>query len=98
MLGLEGVETNDIEVISDIEISAISVVIDATSSTIPNNVTEDENRNNENNLGQIKRSSENEYPLLKNEQPSPGTTTKNHSSTRPVSYRYGKLNYREVKT
>ena len=49
-------ETNDIEVVSDIEISAIPVVIDATNSAMPNPVTVDEKRDNENNIGQIKRS------------------------------------------
>ena len=69
-LGLEGVETNVIEVVSDIEISAIPVVIDSTNSAMPNTVNE--NRDNENNLGQIKCSSDHKYPFIKNEQPSSG--------------------------
>ena len=69
---MKGVETNDIEVISDIEISAIPVVIDATNSAMPNTLTVDVKSDNENNLGQIKRSSDHEYPLIKNEQPSSG--------------------------
>ena len=75
-LGLEGVETNDIEVVSDIEISAIPVMIDATNSAMPNTVTVDDKRDNENNLGQIKRSSDHKYPLIKNEQLSSGTKKK----------------------
>ena len=43
-LGLEGVETNAIEAVSDREISAIPVVIDATNSTTPNTATVDEKR------------------------------------------------------
>ena len=98
-LGMEGVETNDIKVVSDIEISAIPVVIDVTNSTMPNTVTVDEKRDNENNLGQIKCSSDYEYPLTKNEQPSSGTKKKNHFSFTPVNYRYGELHYRgKVKT
>ena len=42
VLGLEGVETNDIEVVSHIEISTIPVVIDATNNTMPNTATVDE--------------------------------------------------------
>nr|XP_047124218.1 uncharacterized protein LOC124806953 [Hydra vulgaris] len=59
-LGLEGLETNDIEVVSDIEISAMPVVFDATNSATPNTVTTDEKSDNENNLGQIKHSSNHE--------------------------------------
>ena len=41
LLGLEGVETNDIEVVLDIEISAVIIMIDATNSKMPNTVTVD---------------------------------------------------------
>ena len=37
-------ETYDIEVVSDIEISAILVVTDARNSTMPNTATVDEKR------------------------------------------------------
>ena len=52
---------------------------------MPNAVTVDEKKDNENNLGQIKRSSDHEYPLIKHEQPSTGTKKKSPSST-PVNY------------